>query len=121
MPKTSKNYRGELVFIITALSIISVLLLSSLNLETYQLGKRVLGESTVEESPEFEISDLEKEKIFWENFLSKNPLYLDGWIRLSEILDELGDKTYALAAFAQATVIDPNSEKVLNLEKKLGL
>lgn len=53
----------------------------------------------------------------WEAFLSDNPTYIAGWIRLGDLLSEIGSADYAQGAYTTAHSINPN---YLGLERKLG-
>ncbi|MFC1626044.1 hypothetical protein ACFL1Q_03315 [Patescibacteria group bacterium] len=55
-------------------AIITVLLLTSLNIENYLTQTRVLGTKTQADTQKFD------EEVFWEEFLSENPSYIPGLI-----------------------------------------
>ena len=57
-----------------------------------------------------------KELLFWENTVSKNPTYIDGWIELAKTASRLEDLDYAEGALNSAKSIDPNSEKIREAE-----
>ena len=63
-------------FILLNMAIVIILLLTALNIEGYLSPKQVLGLET-------ETGD--REVIFWEDFLSKNPNYIPGWIELGRL------------------------------------
>lgn len=44
----------------------------------------------------------------WESFLAANPTYIAGWIRLGDLLTEVGNSDYAQGAYATAHAINPN-------------
>lgn len=70
MPSAAKQqYTTYFLFSIT---VVALLLLSALNIENYLAPKKVLGA---------EIEDNSQEG-FWEDFLSKYPTYIPGWIEL---------------------------------------
>lgn len=66
------------IYLLFCIATITLLLLSALNIENYLAPKKVLG--TEIESTGSEINSEEIE--FWEDFLSKNPDYIPGWIEL---------------------------------------
>lgn len=108
MPKQTAVYLASL------LATITVLVLSTYNLETYLQKDKVLG-------AEANIVQIESEQVFWENFLQENPGYFEGWIELAKIAYELGNKDCAIEALNSAKAINPNSDKIENLEKELSL
>ena len=71
-------------FLLSSLAIILVLILSYFNLKSYFSSSQVLGAQTNTEQPN------EKAKLFWEDFLNKNPTYFPGWIELARIEKERG-------------------------------
>ena len=56
-----------------------IILLSIYNIYSYFENKKVLGISTVE------VSTQNTKKAFWDNFLSKNPDYIPGLIKMGEV------------------------------------
>jgi hypothetical protein len=63
--------RQLLVFTI----ILLVLLLTSVNIENYLMPKKVLGVKSVANS----------DKVFWQDFLKKNPNYIPGWVEIGRM------------------------------------
>ncbi|MEK7550528.1 MAG: hypothetical protein AAB535_01980 [Patescibacteria group bacterium] len=61
-------------YLLFCASVVMILLLSALNIQSYLEPKPVLG-----------IETEDNEKIFWEDFLSKNPNYIPGWIELGRL------------------------------------
>ena len=118
MPKkpVQTNSKNHLLFFLTSLGVILILILTSANIANFSEKRqtKVLG---VQDN--FENEKI-KELIFWENFLSKNPDYRDGWIEISKVSYQLGDKAYSQAALKTAKVIDPNSEKVALMEIEIA-
>src|SRR3989304_9862504 len=57
---------------------------------------------------------------YWKNFLSYQPSYIDGWIRLAEIEYNANNTKGAIYALQRAGKIDPSSEKVKVLGRRLG-
>lgn len=65
--------RRSAIYLFFYISIITLLLLSALNIENYLAPKEVLGIET--ESGDREIE-------YWNEFLTKNPDYIPGWIEM---------------------------------------
>ncbi len=112
-----KSFKKHIIFLCSCCSLVFLLFLASFNFNSFLKTSQVLGVTTENTKG----SSLESQKVYWENFLSKNPTYLDGWIELSIIELNLGDKNYALGAFNTARAINPNSQSVKDLEKLLEL
>lgn len=112
MPKQSAKSKLELKFLLSCFGVIAVLFLAGFSLNNYFSKPKVLGTET---------PDFSKEILFWENIVSENPAYIDGWLELARATYELGDKNYAIGALNSAKAINPNSEKIENLAKELGL
>ena len=112
MPKQSAKNKIELKFLLSCFGIIAVLFLAGFSLNNYFSKPRVLGTET---------PDFSKEILFWENIVSENPTYIDGWLELARVTYEIGDKNYAIGALNSAKAINPNSEKVESLARELGL
>jgi len=77
-------------FILIVVSLFILLTLSVVNINDYSLSNNVLGIETVED-----VSGK-----FWDDFLSKNPDYVPGWVEIGRL-----DK---------ATAINPNFQTSLN-------
>ena len=60
----------------TLVAISFILLLASVNITTYLEPKKVLGVSVVE---------AHSDEAFWQDFLSKNPSYLPGWVAIGRM------------------------------------
>lgn len=58
------------------LLIVITLLVSALNINTYLKPNRVLGAETQE---------VDSRDVFWQNFVSKNPNYIPGWIEIGRM------------------------------------
>jgi cytochrome c-type biogenesis protein CcmH/NrfG len=108
--KCIRNLKKELLYLCSCCSLIILLFLASFNIESFLSRAQVLGAQTQKGST------LVGQARYWEDFLSKNPTYLDGWLELAQIEYELGNTNYALGALNSARAINPNSPKV----KKLG-
>jgi hypothetical protein len=59
--------------------------------------------------------------LFWEGFLKQNPTYLKGWLELTNLEIERGNKAAANLYLEKAKSIEPNSEEIKQLEDKLSL
>lgn len=75
----SANRNSAKVFVLLCIAILAVLFLASVNIKNFISPKKVLGTETSEET------DASQEKIFWENFLNKNPDYIPGWIEVGRM------------------------------------
>lgn len=65
--------RRSAIYLFFYISIITLLLLSALNIENYLAPKEVLG---------IEIETGDRDREFWEIFLKQNPDYIPGWVEL---------------------------------------
>ncbi len=91
-----------------------LLILTGFNINKYIDSQKVLGTS-VDTSP------LQEEKSYWQNLITDNPTYTDGYLELAKINFELGNKVEALNSLNKAIVLDPNSNKIREVQKILGL
>ena len=98
------HFKENAKFLLLISFVLSVLTLVTFNLQNISLGKRVLGASTKV------VQDLQVEKVFWGKFLEENPSYIDGWIELGIIEQELGNVEASARAFQKAEEINPNWE-----------
>ena len=112
MPKQTPKNKLEFKFLLSCLGLIAILFLAGFSLNNYFSNPKVLGTET---------PDFSEEMLFWENIVSENPTYIDGWLGLARVSYELGDKDYTTGALNSAKAINPNSEKVENLARELGL
>jgi hypothetical protein len=96
---------------ILLLGVICLLLLSSLNLHLFLKQDRVLGTAS-KTQPFNEIS-------FWEDFLSVNDDYLDGWVELAKLKAEAGKIKEVKEILIKIEEINPNSQKLLELKNSL--
>lgn len=55
----------------------------------------------------------------WEEILKERPDYRDGWLQLSALYLEQGDKLKAKEALLRAKLLDPNNDNILSLQKLL--
>ena len=60
-----------------------------------------------------------EEKLFWEDFLAKNPQYFAGWIELAKIYYTEGNKDAGSSALIHAQKVNPNSEEIRTLGSNL--
>lgn len=96
------HFKQNAKYLLVVSFVLSVLTLVTFNIQSISLGKRVLGASTRV------VQNLQTEKNFWQNFLQENPSYLDGWIELGIIEEELGNNDASIQAFSKAKEINPN-------------
>ena len=107
--KTKKvNLKKESLYLFYCCAFLFILLIIVFNFDNYLTSNKVLGVE-IEVNPE--------EKVFWENFTQKNPEYLDGWIELSKIYVNEGNKEAGTSALNKAREIDPNSNKLTDVTK----
>jgi cytochrome c-type biogenesis protein CcmH/NrfG len=57
--------------------------------------------------------------LIWKEFLKSHPDYIEGWIELSKIEFDKGNKSEAYEAYVKAWKINPNSQEVIQLGSKL--
>jgi len=93
----------------TILFIILTLSASLINLNVSLKKNRSSAIPTTQNNPN-EI--LLQKKVFWENFLQKNPTYQDGWLQLAKINHKLGNKDKANRALKTAQTINPISQNL---------
>ena len=89
---------------------LTILIISFLNLADYITPKKVLG-AQIDMNTE-KLNELRTSEKFWESFLNQNPTYLDGWIELTRIETEIGNRDKAETALIKARHINPNLEKL---------
>ena len=107
--KAKRNKQSILFF--TYITVCVLLGLSIFNLQLYFNKKnvslpQVLGERS---------DQLNEDKRFWQEFVSDNPTYLDGWVMLTKVNLELGNLEEAKVAFEKARTINPNSDEISKL------
>ncbi|MEJ2441333.1 MAG: hypothetical protein P8Y06_00200 [Patescibacteria group bacterium] len=109
-PAKKSQQRHPSLFILF-LGIIGLFFLTSFNLHTFLKEDLVLG-TTTETQPSDEIA-------FWENFLSANENYLDGWIELAKLKAEVGKTEEVKQILTKIEEIDPNSQELEDLKNSL--
>ncbi len=109
------NLKSHLLYLCSCCAIFTLLLLTSLNLETYFRKSKVLA-AQAQSGP---LTELVHERAFWEEKVALYPTYLDGWLSLARINFKLEDWQESQRALEMAKKIDPNSIKIINLEKEL--
>ena len=118
MPKhTRKQFdlNNNLTTLLTAVCVITALLLTSHNLNVYlndskqeiKAQTRVLGTE--------DNSNLLEEKSFWLNQVSSYPSYFQGWLELAKIERKLGNLERGNYALIKAYEINPNSDELKRL------
>lgn len=103
----------EIKFLFSILGIITILLLTGANIQSLTSSKKVLGTNT-------DTTPLIKQKVYWEGIVAKNPTYRDGYLELALINQTLGDKDASLKFYEKAKSIDPNSDKIKQVQALLG-
>lgn len=82
MKKKNEKVNNNVEQTVVYTAILVILLLSAFNIQ-YYLGKRnVLGSSVVIASG---ITEDTSDRVFWEDFVHKNPNYIPGWIELGRM------------------------------------
>ena len=97
--KSSNKQKKEIYFLILLCSALLVLSLSAFNLS---LLSKDDTENVLAKTTEF------NEIHYWEGFLSGEPEYLPGWIRLVVLSLESADYEVSFRAFSKIHEIDPN-------------
>ncbi len=113
------NLKKEFYFLCACCATVLLLLITSFNINQLVSPKQILGTKTQVKNEEMKI--INNEIANWEDFLKDNPGYFEGWVKLSELKLQIGDLSGAKEAFQKAWKIDPNSEEIKSLEKKLGI
>lgn len=101
--KKKINKQGEYINLFCIASVILIILLTIINLQKKPTIKTVLGTTT-----EIDIQEITEEKKYWEEFLSLNPTYYDGWKRLSTLEIILGETKSSKSSLEVAKRIDPS-------------
>lgn len=92
----------------------TLLIITSININKFINNQKVLGAS-------IDVSPLQNEKAYWQNIITKNPSYLDGYLELAKVDVELGNKLEAKSYIDKAEALNPNSTKVTSVQLELGL
>ncbi len=111
------SFKKQLIFLCSCCAVVFLLFVAGFNFEHFLASKRVLGIETQNQRYEQEL--LKEQKLYWEEFLAKNPTYLDGWIELANVNLKLGEKEEAKLSLEKAKTISPNSSKIKDLEESL--
>jgi tetratricopeptide (TPR) repeat protein len=96
------------------LATILLLTLISININKAITRQKVLGTS-------INASPLQNEKSYWQKMVSDNPTYIDGYLELAKVDVELGNINEARSYIEKALSLDPNSPKITEVQKALGL
>jgi hypothetical protein len=112
--KKKINLKKEILFLCSCCAVFTLALLTSFNLNSFAAKRKVLGVTTTPPT-----SLLLTEKVFWEAKVTAYPTYLDGWLALAKINFQLGNWLDGQRALEIAKRIDPNSLKIVSLEKEL--
>jgi len=101
----------SILYISCAFLVLITLSLFNLALYLFKSNHEVLGAN----------SEVSQEIIFWHDFLTENPSYIDGWLELTKLEYEKGNFASSQEALRQAEIIDPNSEELKKLKIDLDL
>lgn len=112
--KSKFNYKNSFLHYLYCLAIIILLLVAGLNIDKFFSNQKVLGEKT-------DITPLLDEKAYWQDLVDKNPTYIDGYLQLAKVDIEAGNRNEALEFIKTALQLDPNSTKIPQVQKELGL
>jgi tetratricopeptide (TPR) repeat protein len=112
--KQKFNYKNSFIHYIYCLAIITLLIITGVNINNYLNSQKVLGASV-------DISPLQNEKVYWQNIVNANPTFVDGYLQLAKVEVELGNTNEATNFIAKALSLDPNSSKITSVQKELGL
>ncbi len=112
--KAKVSYLKNFLHYIYCLTIIALLILTSINIESFISKQKVLG-ATIDTTP------LQNEKSYWQNMIATNPSYIDGYLEVAKVDVELGNKIEAQSFINKALILDPNSSKIPEVETVLGL
>jgi tetratricopeptide (TPR) repeat protein len=105
------------VFAIISLGIILINIFTYFSTSDSSLrAESVLG-ATNDASDEYNRQQI----AYWEKIVKNYPTYVDGYLKLSVLYSERGDKKQASKNIDLALNVDPNSEKVRQLKIELGL
>ncbi len=108
--KKKIGLQDEIVYLCSCCAAIILLTLAGQNLNHFLVKNQVLGAATNSQVKSYE--SLVKERTYWRDFLKENPRYIDGWLELTQINLNLGDKTAAKETYNKAREIDPISIKL---------
>jgi cytochrome c-type biogenesis protein CcmH/NrfG len=110
--KKKTPFKNEFSYLLVALGVIILFLLTTFNLNHYLKRQEVLGSTTV-------VSGSHNEIAFWEDFLNENENYIEGWLELAKLKIDEGDINGARQALIEVEKINPNSEKLMKLRNSL--
>ncbi|SRR5258708_3135010 len=108
------SYKPFFLHYLGCLSIVPVLILTSINFNKVLTNNKVLGAS-------IDTSSLQTEKLYWQKIIVDNPTYTDGYLQLAKVDTELGNKNEAKFFIDKAISLEPNSTKITEIQKQLGL
>lgn len=112
--KVKHNFKKDFMYLCSCCAVILLLFLTGANIHNFLATKKVLSASV-------DMSDIENEKNYWQQIVSQNPTYRDGYLQLAIVYDTLGNKEESLKNFEKAKLIDPNSPKIPQVQKILNL
>ncbi len=112
--KKKENYKKYFIHYAYCLAIISLLILTGVNINKYIENQKVLG-------AKIDISPLQEEKNYWENLITDHPTFVDAYLQLAKVEVEIGDKEKAINLIKKALTLDPNETKIIEVQEELGL
>lgn len=120
MPKSAKkkknkvNYKEYFIHYFFCLLVILLLVLTGVNIDKFLNNQKVLGTSV-------DTTSIQEEKLYWQKIVSDNPTYIDGYLELAKVEVQLGNIQEAQNFINQALQINPNSQRIPEVKKQLGL
>lgn len=112
--KQKVNYTPFFLHYLYCLAIIIFLTVAGFNINKFLNNQKVLGTSV-------DITPLQNEKSYWQQIISNNPTYVDGYLQIAKVDIELGNKNEAMSFLERASNLDPNSSKIQEVKNELGL
>lgn len=96
------------------------LFLIIINVTTVLNKQKVLGVATAQALEAPNRNQLESERQFWLDMVSKNPTYRDGYLEVADIDLQLGNRLEAREMIDKSKQVDPNSEVIADFEKRVS-
>jgi cytochrome c-type biogenesis protein CcmH/NrfG len=100
--------KQDIIFLCSCCAAVLILTLTMANLVPVFKQERVLGAKS--ETPPPPSQEKLQEIIFWSDFVSKNPTYIEGWLELARLNILVGNEDGAILALDKAKEINPNSK-----------
>lgn len=112
--KTKVSYKPFFLHYLYCLSLIIFLTIAGFNINKFINNQKVLGTSV-------DVTPLQNEKLYWQQIISNNSTYIDGYLQIAKVDIELGNKSEANNFLERASNLDPNSSKIQDVRNELGL